>query len=373
MNNAIAKSYNSIAADVISGGLWLPPAIHSSAPHVAEIKEELMLRIDVPGFEMYFGTMISNMHLADNYSVVTIESQLEPGVSMLITLRTQVVDDAGNLQIKEVFINFDVTEHRPRAHFLAASLYAMLPLAGFIRVEIPSMKVDVTVKFITPLREISTLLQSRQTHYGLMVIERASNLLFQIPEHISADDMSSISFSYHAIVENTFEWPANFAEPLPVPATNEGLMWLKNLQPKEPEGSIYKLQFGPEPIPKSIFGQNIDLGVGMAFINDAVILNKEAALQELLKLDGHIVPVLIRSLGGIITYHLPFAPRLPDNPWDEKMEACIKLEEKLNEYLADRYNDLAVSTLAGLTAEEIRTVTDRPVLSEDAHLIKEQE
>jgi hypothetical protein len=68
--------------------------------------------------------------------------------------------------------------------------------------------------------------------------------------------------------------------------------------------------------------------------------NREEVRRELSKLDGHIVTVTIRPLSGMGRYHLPEAPRLPDSPWDEKIEACVMLEDRLNERLAARYNEL---------------------------------
>ena len=366
MSVATASFYPTVSADVVSGGRWMPPARSAATPET----QEPQLRIEALGFDLFFGAALSDMHLNDDYSVVTVEALIDPGLAAIVTLKTQVADDAGNLRIKEVSINFDVIEHRPRAHFLASSLYAVLPLAGPIRVVLPSMRVDITANFSTPLREVSKLLQSRQTYYGLMVIEQAAGLRLDVPEHITGEEMNSISFTYHAIVERTFYWLAKFIT-LPMPANEDTLAWLNNLKPTEPGGSIYKLQFGPTPEFRTVLGQTVALGPETVFIDDAVIQNREEVRRELSRLDGHTVPVTIRPVSGMGRYHLPQAPRLPDSPWDEKIGACIKLEDQLNERLADRYNELAASTLAGLTPEEIKVVTERPALGEDAHLIKD--
>ena len=369
MSVATASQYAPVTAAVVSGGNWLPTALSAIATHVAGAQEP-MLRINVPGFDLFFGAALSDMHASDDYSVVTVEALLDASLIMLVTLKTQVADDAGNLRINEVAINFDVTEHRPRAHFLAASLYAMLPLAGPIRVEIPTMKVDVRLNFSAPLREISTLLQKRQAYYGLMVIERATDLRLDIPEDLSGEEMNDISFTYHAIVERTFYWLAKFIT-LPMPANEESLTWLNNLQPTELGRSIYKLQFGPAPEFRTILGQTVNLGLQTVFIEDAVMQNREEVRRELSALDGHMVPIMIRPLSGMGRYHLPDAPQLPDAPWDEQIETCIRLEDELNERLAARYSELAAATLDGLTPAEIKIVTERPTLSEGAHLIKD--
>jgi hypothetical protein len=106
-------------------------------------------------------------------------------------------------------------------------------------------------------------------------------------------------------------------------------------------------------------------------IEDGVIQNREEVKRELSRLDGHIVPVKIRPLSRKGRYRLPNAPRLPSAPWDEEIEAYINLEDQLNERLTARYNELAASTLAGLSSEEIEAVTAQPVLDENAHLISD--
>jgi hypothetical protein len=79
----------------------------------------------------------------------------------------------------------------------------------------------------------------------------------------------------------------------------------------------------------------------------------------------------VRSISGIGRYFLPEAPKLPDDPWDDKTVACILLEDEINARLAERYNALAASTLEGLTPEEVKIVTSRPTLDDDAGLTED--
>ena len=102
-----------------------------------------------------------------------------------------------------------------------------------------------------------------------------------------------------------------------------------------------------------------------------MIENRDDLRRELAKNDGHIVPITIRPRGRQGRYVFTNAPRLPDAPWDEKIQSFINLEDKLNERLAARYHELAASTVADLTPEEIEAVTARPELDEDAHLIRD--
>jgi hypothetical protein len=105
------------------------------------------------------------------------------------------------------------------------------------------------------------------------------------------------------------------------------------------------------------------------YIGDAEILGLEAARSQLARLDGKHVKFVFRPISGIGRYSLPLAPQLPDSPWDDTIQACIALEDRLNQRLAAQYTELAASTLADLTPDEIELVTQRPALDENAHLI----
>lgn len=59
-------------------------------------------------------------------------------------------------------------------------------------------------------------------------------------------------------------------------------------------------------------------------------------------------------------YELLNAPRLPEEPWDERVESFIKVEDRLSDLLAISYNNLAAATLSGFTPEEIESLTTRP-------------
>ena len=149
------------------------------------------------------------------------------------------------------------------------------------------------------------------------------------------------------------------------------LAWFDDLKSIDPNACVYKLESEAVPITRMILGQGISLGVQTIFMNDAVTENRDDVRCELAKNDGHIVPVRIvpRSRKG--QYVFTNTPRLPDVPWDEKVQSFIKLEEMLNERLAARYHELAASTLSGLTPEELEVVITPPELDEDAFLMRD--
>jgi hypothetical protein len=355
-------SQPSFSAEVLSAAHFVPPLPKPQGS---------LLAIDVPAFGVHLQGELNDLDVSAGYREVTFGSFVAAGVSTLLTLRSEHSSPVGReLEIKAVSLSLRVNDHRPRTHFIADTLYAMLGLAGPVKVSIPNINIDVGLHFAMPPSEIAAFLQRRQTYFGLMVIEKATGLKFEIPPHISADEMNSIAFAYHAIGAGQFIWRVNDVIQQ-TPANAETLAWLDNLQPSEPSGCAYKLQLGPSQEIRRIFGQDVRLGDQTVFIVDGLIENRDDSRRELAKKDGQIVPITIRPRGRQGRYVFTNAPRLPDAPWDEKIENFIKLEDQLNERLAARYHELAASTVAGLTPKEIEAVTARPELDEDAHLIRD--
>jgi hypothetical protein len=84
MSVAIAH-YPSVTSFAVSSGRWLPPALPATATRAAEVQEP-ELGIAVPGLDLFFGAALSDMRLSDDYSVVTVEALLDPGLAVLVTL-----------------------------------------------------------------------------------------------------------------------------------------------------------------------------------------------------------------------------------------------------------------------------------------------
>jgi len=339
-------------------------------PLVAQPQDSL-LAIDVPAFGAHIQGEIADMRIGNEYREVTFESFVDVGVSALLALRNERSNGLNSdLQIKGASLSFRVGDQKPRAHFIANTLYAMLGLAGPITVSIPDSKIELGLNFEIAPSKVGELLQLRQTYVGLMAIEKAAGVEFDIPPYISGEEMNSISFAYHAILMRQFAWRVNEIT-YQTPATEEMLGWFDDLKSIEPNASVYKLQDGPNPIKRTVLGREISLGDQTIFINDGVIEHRDAVRSELAKNDGNIVPIRVipRSRKGL--YVFANTPRLPEVPWDEKVEAFIRLEDSLNERLAGRYHELAASTVADLTRKEIEVLIARPNLSEDAYLIKD--
>jgi hypothetical protein len=349
----------SFTAEVLSAAHLLPPMPQAQG---------LLLSLDVPAFGMRMDGEITDLRINNGYREVTFESFVYSGVAAQLTLRNEYANGTtGVLQIKGASLNFRAGDHKPRTHFVADSLYALLGLAGQVRISIPDMNIDLGLNFKIRPSEISKFLELRQIEFGLMVIEKATGLQFAVPQHISGDEIKSIGVAYHAILTHQFVSRVNEITQ-PTPANEERLAWFDNLKSAEPNG-CYKLMFGPSIATRTIFGREVPLGDETVLIDDAIIEDRDKVRRELAQKDGHIVPIRIRPRSRKARYAFANTPQLPDVPWDEKIENFISLEDSLNERLAARYHELAASTVADLTPEEIEAVTARPELGEDAHLV----
>jgi len=180
----------SFTAEVLSAAHLLPPMPQAQG---------LLLSFDVPAFGMRMDGEITDLRFNNGYGEVTFESFVYSGVAAQLTLRNEYANGTtGVLQIKGASLNFRAGDHKPRTHFVADSLYALLGLAGQVRISIPNMNIDLGLNFKIRPSEISKFLELRQIEFGLMVIEKATGLQFAVPQHISGDEIKSIGVAYHA-------------------------------------------------------------------------------------------------------------------------------------------------------------------------------
>jgi hypothetical protein len=214
------------------------------------------------------------------------------------------------------------------------------------------------------LLKISNLLRARQTAYRLMVIERATGKEFRITPDITEQGVIDIAFAYHAIVDRSFVWELNPGK-VTAPATHEYLAQL----PQKEQSMRYEEHFARHDL--TILDETVSLGSGTTIVEDFFIVDEDKVRQELAMNDGHTVEYVAGSLSGRAFWNYPEAPRLPDSPWDSKIQALIDLESELDTRLSERYNAFAASTLEGLTEEEKRAVTARPELDEEVFLMND--
>ncbi len=321
------------------------------------------LQINIPAFALNLTAPLLEVTDFDSSQVI-IRVAVDKEVTTLITLKGRLIENGRKFQPEEFGWQIELEQETPRAEFVASTIQVALSLAGNVQFRIPEYALDCQLNFEMPLSSISKKLQDRQTAYRLMVIERATNRRFLLPQSYSGDTVAAISFAYHAIVDRSFAWPFGTVQ-IPMPAAPENL----DLLSLDQQPTRYPLP--PTPTSRILLGQVIPLGHEIITIEDGIVERKDEVREEMSRNDGHLVTVEVSSLSGQVRYELPEAPRLPAAPWEAKIQTLVDLEERLALKLAARYHALAASTLAHLTEEAKAEITARPELDENAYLMND--
>lgn len=332
-----------------------------SSVHLAQSFSEISLQISTPDFGITLSFSITELHPEMESGEVTLRAAIDSESTFVLTLVGELFKEEDKFQIQQVSSNIETTTKLARSDFVLTSLKAALSLAERVYLRIPELQLDLSLKFDMSLLDISQMLRRRQIAYRIMVIEKATGYEFQLPLDILGEQVGDIALIYHAIVERSFDWQIDSITVF-FPATEE---WLNRLRFVNQFDSF---TLGPDPINRTLFGKQISLGEGTVTVLDKYIEDFDKVQRELARNDGHTVPVVIRSLSGHGRYDLPEAPRLFNEPWDEKIQRLIDLEDQLDATLVARYHALAASTLEGLTEEEKAAITARPELDENAFI-----
>lgn len=323
-----------------------------------------LLKISIADFHFDLSSSISSIALADTFNGYIIEAPVYGDVSVVIHLIGKSVEQ-DKFQVEEVSIRVEFQPESSQSDFIASTIFAIISLADDVRLHIPEVDLDLSLKFQYSLPEVSLLLQRRQLSYRFMVVERATSYKFKLPPEVSGTDVENLAFIYYAIVERSFVFPFRTMTYPAIPATENYLEQITNLSRKS------SIVVGPEPLYKTLLGKTIPLGNESTWIiENALIENFDQVQKELASGDGHSVEVTIRSLNGRARYNLPTAPLLLHNPWSAPLQKLINLEFDLDMRLAERYHALAAATLADLSDEERVAITTRPELDVNIFLSK---
>jgi hypothetical protein len=319
------------------------------------------LEIEVPDFQSNISLPLTEVDRDLGFQSVLLRSAVDSQSSITFKLSGDVSTPNGNFQIRQVGFGFETNSRLATSDFALASMWASFALANQVHLRLRDLDFKLSLKFEEPLREISEMLRRRQIAYRIMVIERATGVLFHLPLNISGEQVEEVALIYHAIVDRTFDWPIAEITAFPTATEERFKQFLLCNQ-------LDSFTLGPDPFVRHLFGKEISLGEGTVTLFDKRIDNFDDVQAELARNDRHIVPIVIRSLSGRGRYQFPQAPRLPSASWDATTQRLIDMEEQLDSRLIERYNALAAATLAGLTDDERAEITVRPETG-DAFLI----
>lgn len=354
----VRSSLPAYAPTVLSGGVFSPQSTLQSKS----------LAILISDFNLAIDSVVVHVSQDQSTNEVSMRLLIPPDVEASMTLEGGVTENGTRVEIKGVSFRLSPVEDGAQADFVASTLNAALALSHRVYFQMPGMELDLALGFRLPLIEISRLLQSRQTSYRLMAIERATGIQFQLPSAaFSGADIAAIIFVFRAIVDRAFSYHLINGIPVLVDANEEGAKRLKSLQ----ESGV--ITFGPEPMSKDLLGVEVPLGRMTVTIQDLYIDDIDRVSEDVAQGDGHPVTLVIRSRTNQALFELPDAPRLPLDSWNSRIESLIDLERVLDARLIERYHALAASTLEGLSEEEKTRVTRRVELDDDVFLIDQED
>jgi hypothetical protein len=350
MSTVVATNDFLATANVLGGRL---------TAHLPQSLSEIALQLTIPDFECSLILPLTDLIPEMESGKVIFRAAIDSDSILILTFTGELFSEEDEFQIHQVGLNIETETVLARSDFVLTSLMAALSLAKNVYLIVPELHLDLCLKFDEPLLGISQLLRRRQIAYRIMVVEKATGYQFQLPSDIPGEEVKELTLIYLAISERSFAWPLDSITVF-LPAAQE---WCYRLTASN---KLNSFTLGPDPITKTLFGKEIFLGMGTVTVEDKSIENFDKVQLELARNDGHKVPVVIRSLTGRGRYDLFEAPRLPDMPWDKKIQGLVDLERQLDNALVTRYHALAASTLEGLTEDEKIAVTARPELDEQA-------
>jgi hypothetical protein len=335
------------------------PAIQGSIPISLpwpKLDSKLSLLINAPGVLYQLEAPITDSPVIEN-GKITARFIVDDDVYLDLTLMGQSVEQENKFKSGQFSLFYKIETQRPRAHFVANTLLAVIGLVGRFDLKISEPEVTTDLNFEASLLEISKMLKRRQMAYRLMVIEEVTGKSFLLPSTISEGELKRIDFVYHAIVDKSFVWSDGTFNSA-IPATQENAASLAQLaQP-------FNWSLPVESLSETVLGQPINLGRSIVTMGDAVVTNPGEVRKQLEAGDGRQVTLEIRSLSGQDKYEFTEIPNSSNLSWEPKIQALIDLEPYLDAVIIERYNSLAAATLEGLTEQEKEEVTTRPELGE---------
>jgi hypothetical protein len=333
------------------------PVIQGNVPISLPIPRpdsNLSLLVNLPGVHYAFeAPIVSSPVIEDNRIIARFV--VDDNVYLDLNLTGQSIQPGNQFKSGQFTLFYKIEEPRPRAHFVANTLMAVISLVGRFDLKISKPEVSTNLNVATSLLEMSKMLHRRQTAYRLMVIEKATGKQFLIPATISEKEIERIAFVYHAIVDRILTWPGGSLNSS-IPASQENASNFAQLvQPFN----------GPLPeqsLSETVLGQSIYLGRTVITMEGAVVKNLNEVREQLEARDGRQVTLEIHSRQD--KYEFLETPYLLNESWEPKIQALINLEPYLDAAITERYHALAAATLVGLTEEEKKEVTTRPELGE---------
>jgi hypothetical protein len=341
MFDTIEITSQETTANILAGTLNLP--FPDASPSAS-------VEFGFPEFDYSFTTPLIDLTYTPDSRRVTARVAIDKSVTMIWTLNGEPAPEGGKMLLKEATVDFEMESGRPRAEFFADTVNALLWLAGPMRLRIPGVRLDGHLNFKAPLKKASELLRHRHAAYRLMLIGIAFDQEIPVPVEISDSDWQEIAFAYHAIVDRSFAWTF-MRERFPIQDKGEAQKLLEN------GGNPFHFHLELDDFRLKLPGRQLSAGQATIDIERARILNAAEIKRQLESPNGRELQAFVFILTGNAECEFHDAPRLPEMESDKHLAEFIDLEAPFDERICRAYDQLAASTLEGLTEEQVAAVT----------------
>lgn len=344
---------STIALDQPITNTFIQGSVPISIPLLKQ-DSNLSLSINAPEVNYTLEAPLASSPVIDDERIIA-QFVIDNNVYLGLHLVGQSIEQENKFKAGQFFLSYQIEEQRPRAHFVANTLMAVMGLAGKLDLLISEPEISTRLSLVPSLLEISKMLHRRQTAYRLMTIEKLTGKRFLLPTSMSEREIETIAFVYHAIVDRSFTWPGGSLN-ISIPATQENASnFAKLVEP-------FNEPLPEQPLSETVLGQSIYLGRAVVTMEGAAIKNINEVRDQLSTRDGREAALEIHSRQD--KYKFTEIPYSADISWEPKIQALINLEPYLDATITERYHALAAATLNGLTEEEKKEVTTFPDLDE---------
>ena len=356
MADAFVTTERNLVQD-ISAEFPIQTTYESLVSSAQDVAQDIPAELVFPTFDLSLAVLIESIWSAKKQQLIQ-KVELDQEVTFVWQSVGRPIERGEKISLLGA-AEINLVSPRPEAHFIAATLQSLLMLDEQAVLRANQPELSTSIHFADSLKAVSRFMQRRQLAYRLMSIEKAFNKEFSIPHFISNDERSRIDFVYHAVIDRSFTWHL-WQEPYPFLANELARQFLVKLNGIDP----FMIEIGNYQ--ETLLERVLNLGEVKVVIQNAALVNPGEVNNELQRLDGHSFEALIKSLSGLATYEFTEPPRLPDSPWDKRVNQFIELEEKLDESFFQAVNQLAAGSLDDLTDQEKAELTERPTFDEGA-------
>lgn len=336
------------------------PAISPDSP-LLELASETAVEFAFSDLDYCFSAPVTEISATADRRRILVKVAVDDTVNLVCGMKVKWGENGGKPRFDdEVSLHFESARQGAREAFVVSLLQALFWLGGKAHLRLPAFQTDAELSITPPLGEIGPAMRRQMMAHRSMLIERAYDLQFTMPQKLSRAEEDQITFAYHAIADRSFDW-SFYQGAFPFRADEQ----TRDLLSQASQSGVFKFELAT--FDHEILGERLALGRAMVALENASLVNAEEINREFERLDGHEFEAVIRTMKGAIEYEFPDAPQMDDAGWGKRIEDFIGLDSPLGERHFQMVNSFAAASLPPHLSEEEKDALTAPMeLDEEA-------